>query len=393
MPQGTGRFDTTQAENYPAPRPGLMITASPITRQTVGRTFIVAISVLGFVAVAQLGALIWAFVTRSQLPPPRIAVPTDESGAPLTATVRPNFPPAFVAPPDADFSANPFTADDGANVTGLAAPRPRPVPAQAPSQLDPEQAARFKEAIAQGKMLRDRGDMGTALTRFREAGAMDARNPEALFEIAVTYEKMQLLDRAAEQWRRIYDMGESAGPYFTAAEARLNQVKDAAMRDALDRMPAAGSEPVAGIGAGKVLGVLEVAADDQTDRSVEKRLTVRVPIKARPREKIDVRDLTIQVLFYDIVDNQNLVQTTANVSSRWTTAPADWSDTDTETLEVSYELPLADPRTSKRESRKYFGYLVRVYYKGDLQASAGEPEKLVQQFPPEPQLTTDTKEN
>lgn len=370
-----------------------MITASPITRQTVGRTFIVAISVLGFIAVTQLGGLIWAFIMRSQLPPVAGEMPADADSGPLTAKVRPNFPPPFVAPLEADFSANPFTPDEPAPGTaGLAAPKPQPLPARAPSLPEPEQAARFKEAIAQGKLLRDRGDMGTALTRFREAAAMDARSPEAIFEIAVTYEKMQLLDRAAEQWRRIYDMGEAAGPYYTAAESRLDQVKAAAMRQAIDELPST-SDAVEGIAAGKALGLLEVTAEDHTDRSVEKRLTLRIPIKARPREKIDVRDLTIQVLFYDVVDKQNLVQTTANVSSRWTTAPADWTGADTETLEVSYELPLGDPRASRKESRKYFGYLVRVYYKADLQGATGEPEKLVQQFPPEPQLQPDAKEN
>ena len=369
-----------------------MITASPITRQTVGRTFIVAISLLGCVAIAQLGALVWAFALRSQMPPSKIAIPKDANGAPLTATVRLNTPPPFVAPPDADFSANPFTADDPAGSTAAAPPKPQPLTARAFSQSDPDQLARVREAIAQGKLLRDRGDMGTALTRFREAAAMDARSPEAIFEIAVTYEKMQLLDRAAEQWRRIYEMGESAGPYYTAAEARLNQVKDAALRDAMKDLSTTPAPHEEGIGTGKVLGLLDITTDDQTDRSVEKRLTVHIPVKARARQKIDVRDLTIQVLFYDSVDSQNLVQTTANVSSRWTTAPADWADTDTETLEVSYELPLPDPRASRRESRKYFGYLVRVYYKGELQASAGEPEKLVQQFPPEPQLPPDTKE-
>ena len=54
---------------------------------------------------------------------------------------------------------------------------------------------------------------------------MDPKSPEAIFEIAITLEKMQLPDKAAEQWRRIFDMGESVGAYYTTAEARLNQAK------------------------------------------------------------------------------------------------------------------------------------------------------------------------
>jgi hypothetical protein len=41
-----------------------MPVSSPITRQTVGKTFIVASSLLGLGALAQFGAITWAFVTR-----------------------------------------------------------------------------------------------------------------------------------------------------------------------------------------------------------------------------------------------------------------------------------------------------------------------------------------
>jgi hypothetical protein len=221
---------------------------------------------------------------------------------------------------------------------------------------------------------------------------MDARHPEAIYELAVTFEKMQLGDRAAEQWRRIYEIGETAGPFFTAAESRLREVKDAAMRAAINTATQpAGADAEEGIAAGKILGLQKITVTEQVDRGSAKRLTVAIPIKARSGHRIDVRDLTIQVLFYDIVDNQNLVQTTANVSSRFSSAPADWNDGQLETLEVDYQLPLPDTRVSRRENRSYYGYLVRIYYKGDLQSSAGEPDKLVQQFPPEPKLANEAE--
>src|SRR4029453_1564926 len=39
---------------------------SPIARQSVGRTFIVAVSLLGLIALGQLGAVGWVFVNRFQ---------------------------------------------------------------------------------------------------------------------------------------------------------------------------------------------------------------------------------------------------------------------------------------------------------------------------------------
>ena len=363
-----------------------MLAASPITRQTVGRTFIVAISVLGAVAATQFAVLVWAYVNRSHAAPiaavPPRAGPLETGAAPAPAV------PAEVP----DFGADPLKNSDSAKtaaaamtVAALATPKPTPLPARPPTLNEPEQTVRFKETLEHGKRLRETGDMSTALTRFREAAAMDAKSPEAIFEIAITLEKMQLPDKAAEQWRRIFDMGETAGAYFTTAEARLNQAK----QEITKSLPPSVTEAEEGIAPGKTLGLVNVVTEEQDDRSAAKHLALRIPIKARAREKVDVRDLTIQVLFYDIVDNSNLVQTTANVSSRWTSAPADWLDSNVETLEVDYQLPLPDAKAARRENRKYFGYLIRVYYKGELQASAGEPDRLLQQFPPEQRLPED----
>jgi tetratricopeptide (TPR) repeat protein len=350
-----------------------MLAASPITRQTVGRTLIVASSLLGVIAAAQLGVIVWAFATHPHAPALSAGLSPLEKNPPLVAD-------------ETNFADDPLKTAEAAKNAELATPaKPTPIPARPPTLTDPEPSARFRETIDRGKRLRETGDMGTALTRFREAAAMDPKSPEAIFETAITLEKMSLPEKAAEQWRRIFDMGETAGAYYTTAEARLNDAK----RDITKTLPPAAPDVEEGIAPGKTLGLVNVVTEEQDDRSAAKHLTLRIPIKARAKEKVEVRDLTIQVLFYDIIDNQNLVQTTANVSSRWITAPADWLDSNTETLEVDYQLPLPDAKAARRENRKYFGYLIRVYYKGDLQAAAGEPERLLQQFPPEKRLPED----
>lgn len=372
-----------------------MLVASPITRQTTGRTFIVAISLLGAIAAVQCALLVWAFATRPRVPQ-RIAIvdaglaaaekEDADFGADPIKSVEPAAPP--VAPPKP--AETPVAPEQ---VAALTPPKPTPLPARSPALAEPEESARFKEMIDFGKRERERGDTNAALNRFREAERMSPKSPEAIYEMAITFEKMSLQDKAAEQWRRMYEMGESAGPYFTAAEARLNQAKQATMTQAAPAATAAAAETEEGIASGKSLGLLEVVTEEQDDRNAAKHLVLRIPIKARAREKVDVRDLTIQVLFYDTVDNTNLVQTTANVSSRWTSSPADWQDSNVETLEVDYQLPLPEAKAAKRETRKYFGYLIRIYYKGELQAATGAPERLEQQFPPEQKLPADSQKN
>jgi tetratricopeptide (TPR) repeat protein len=353
-----------------------MPTATPITRQTVGRTFIVAISILGIGALFQLAMICWAFIARYHATsniPAEIIENLDPADIPTLARLAP-------AQPAPDFAADPLADPPGATVTARTngvLPKPTPIVAQPPKPMDPTTADRFAELLEQGKMLRERGDTGAALTKFREAQALEARNPRALAEIAMTYEKMGLADRANEQWKRVYDLGEPAGVLYAAAEAKLK----AAQANELSRVMSQGSavqEEAAssGIARGVQLGLAEVKLDEIRDPGASKKFVLHVPIKARYGTKIDASLLDIQVRFFDVVDSARVETTGANVSSRWGAPPPDWAEGETEELQVNYELP------AEKRNRKYFGYLVRVYYKGELQSAAGTPESLVQKYPP-----------
>ena len=355
-----------------------MPTATPITRQTVGKTFAVAIGILGAGAVLQLGVVCWAFIARFHAPPPPVpALQVDADGEEIPTLARsvPDFSvdplengtPGAVAPAQMAKAATP-------------PPKPTPIPAQPPRPPDPGNAERFTELLDQGKMLRERGDTGAALTKFREAQVLDPRNARAIAEIAMTYGKMGLTDREAEQWRRIYDIGETAGVFYAAAVAHLKAAQQETIRSTLG-----GAAPVETVEPGApMLELLALASVEARDALSSKKFTLRIPMKARSGAKINVNELTIQVHFYDKVDNSRVERTGANVASRWSTTPADWLESDTEVLEVDFDLP------AEKKNRQYYGYLVRLYYKGALQASAGTPEILVEKYPPPAKLQTDS---
>jgi hypothetical protein len=149
------------------------------------------------------------------------------------------------------------------------------------------------------------------------------------------------------------------------------------------------SQEINGIKAGATVGLGEVHIKDEPNDGAEKRFTLHLPIKLRPKAKMDVKDLVIHVLFFDLVDGHDVVQTSANVNYRWMSPPADWLESDTEELAAEYALPRSDTRAAKKENRKYFGYIVRIYYKSQLQAAVAEPDRLAQQFPPPPTLPKD----
>jgi hypothetical protein len=220
---------------------------------------------------------------------------------------------------------------------------------------------------------------------------MNQTSPIPPSELAITYEKMGFTDRAAEQWRAVYNMGEAAGIYFAAADGKLKLSQAQALKQAQKTLAPAPTYAVnpsekVGLSAESKLGLMEVTRRDETDPAGGRKFTLLLPVKAKPKARIDVREVIVQVLFYDLVNNRSLDRTTAQVSYKWSDPPADWSDGDLEQLEVSYNLPalhVAD------EERKYYGYVASVYYKNALQDFRADPPALGQRAPPPKQLATE----
>src|SRR5438876_4026336 len=83
----------------------------------------------------------------------------------------------------------------------------------APSEVD--------RLIQEAANLRDRGDTTNALARLHEASERDPKNVSVLEEMAKTYESMQLFDRSNETWRKVQELGPSAGAAYELADRRL----------------------------------------------------------------------------------------------------------------------------------------------------------------------------
>ena len=253
---------------------------------------------------------------------------------------------------------------------GVPPPRPTPVPL---SVFTPKPDPRYGELVEQGRLLRNTGDTAGALLKFREAGVIEPGNPLAIAEQAYTFEKMGLPDKAAEQWKRIFVMGERAGFFYGTAKSKLESAMLDTMRTVGGAVPANG----------KVLALGPVALADDPDPSSAKRFTLAVPIRARASEEVAVNEMKVFVLFYERVNGKDIAKTIAEVGNRWTSAPVDWKDGDTETLEVSYDLSAQQARAEKRE---YYGYIVKLYYRGELQDTKAEPAGLSQKFPASPTI-------
>ena len=341
-----------------------MLASSPIPKHTVGRTFFVAIITLGVATLVQIGAVCWAYIARSH----STTVETHLAlrGMPtMTDSQMPRQQPGFLA---SLAQANPSPAP--------AVPKPTPVPPQGVVNPPSPTQARLNELLDQATVLIERGDMSTALIRLREAQALAPDDPKVLSELADAYEKLGSDDKAMELWQHIFSIGKSAGSYYDMAFAKLNPAPAGSGQQAgFSKLDAEGFPT------GSVLALVDISKEDSPDSS-GKQFTIKVPVKARPGAQIDVNDVGMVVLFYEQLDDQSIVLNNAEVVPKWITSPVDWSKNDIQVLQVKYKAASLDPKIKHPEHRTYFGYIVRVYYKGSLQDVRAEPAGLLKQFPP-----------
>ena len=281
-----------------------------------------------------------------------------------------------------------------------------------------------EKLLKEATQLRDKGDTTSALARLQEASQRDPKNANVLAEMAMIYESIQLFDRSNETWKKIQEIGPSAGALYELAELKLKTGVTAAPPAATTGPGLVGSSPLDagttrndadGIPDGSTFGITEVVATDTPDPEAETNMKLKISVKARPNAPIDHTKVKIQVFFYDTVDNKEVVLTDADVSYEWLTPNHDWKETNPEVLAVTYlraknktvspDAALADAAASvtppaanrkkapaKKEPaadlpgegghRKYLGYIVRIYYNDQLQAVRADPTRLLNLFPP-----------
>ena len=323
--------------------------------------------------------------------------------------------PKVVAPPVEP--AKPTAAPAPIEETTAAAPAAVQSPPSAAVLSTAERL--LKEATE----LRDRGDTTNALARLQDAAQSDPKNANVLAQMAMIYESIQLPERSNETWRKIQEIGPSAGALYELADLKLKSGVTAAPPTTATGPGLAGVSPLDagntrndadGIPDGSTFGITEVTATDSPDADSETNMKLKIAVKARPNTSIDHTKVKIQVFFYDTLDNKEVILTDADVSYEWLTPHHDWKATNPEVLAVTYlrakNKPLSPdaalsaaaaavtPGGPKKKSstrkepsaelpgeggdRKYLGYIVRIYYNDQLQAVRADPSKLLNLFPP-----------
>jgi hypothetical protein len=305
----------------------------------VGKTFVVAATLLGLAAVAQLVATLVYFGPGFQQTTAAVATP-----------------PAEPAPAPAEPAAAP----------------------EGPDEAEVQQVnARVTELLAEAERLEGGPSAGDALVPLEEAAILQPRNPEVLARLGSLHERLGQKELAGTAWENLIALGPDAGRFLDVAEIRLRVLRQDP-----------GAEPVAegslqlrdqvGLQPGSNLGVVDLKINDKEEGGVAMK-DLRLAVKARPGEPIDGRDVRINVTFYEML-NGEIVPTMSRVQSVWFTTPVDWKSEGIEILEVKYEVPRVGPDGGP--APEYYGYLVNIYHRGQLQETRAEPAELQELFPP-----------
>jgi hypothetical protein len=300
-------------------------------KQPLGTTFIVAASLLGVAAVAQLVAILVYF----------------GPGFKQTYTV------AAAAP--------------------SAAPEATPAPAPQISEAEKTaQQARLNELLAEADKLEAGASPGDALVPLEEAVDGQPRNAELIARVATLHERLGQTELAQATWQKVVALGPDAGKLFDIAEVRLKLLQGPAADEGMELRDQIGLQP------GSALGVVDLKVKDGGTASTPVK-DLRLAVKARPGDPIDARDVRINVTFYETLDGE-IVPTMSRVQSMWFTTPVDWKGEGVEILEVKYEVPRLGPDGGPPP--QFYGYMVNIYHRGQLQETRAEPADLQDLFPP-----------
>ncbi len=314
-------------------------------KSPVGKTFLVAATILGLAALVQLVAVLVYF------------------GPGLRATT---------------VAASAAPADEAPSVPAEPAPQSPP---PAPAEDDAQVAARVAELLAEAEKLGGGTSPGDALVPLEEAQMLQPRNAEVLSRLAGLHERLGQTELAETAWQDLISLGPDAGRFLEVAEIRLRLLKSEAAPAEATETAAAGALELrdqVGLQPGSLLGVVDLKLNDNNEGGAETK-DLRLAVKARPGETVDGRDVRINVTFYEML-NGEIVPTMSRVQSMWFTTPVDWKDEGIEILEVKYEVPRLGPDGGP--APEYYGYVVNIYHRGQLQETRAEPVDLQELFPP-----------
>ena len=288
---------------------------TPIPRQPIGTTFVVAISLLGIFAIVQVLAVAWHYipVVRQQ----------------VARTAEPQATPQEAAPSPAQ------------------QPQPPPVP--------PAEARKAQALLADVDRSARVGDFEAALKTLDELGKLLPGDPGVLLRKALVLERLEQSAEAIVVLEEILKYPGLPPEIRSQAQAKLDALGQAlapaggAPKEAVAAAPESARADIRddiGLQPGASLGIV----DDRLREGKPGTKALRLAVKSRPASSINVQDVKIHVYFYEQNEEGEVVLTESKVISQWLSPPVDWAANEPELLEV--QVHSTRQRPSRQRSRE-----------------------------------------
>jgi eukaryotic-like serine/threonine-protein kinase len=123
-----------------------------------------------------------------------------------------------------------------------------------------------------------------------------------------------------------------------------------------------------------ILAITETTLSETVDPNAQSHLTLRVGVKPRPGTQ-NGHVVRIKVDFYDLTKDNRLTPTNAKVSYNWLSSGRDWTDPTPKFLAATYMRPKS--KLPSPDERRFGGFVVCVYFDGQLQDSRASPSELL----------------
>jgi eukaryotic-like serine/threonine-protein kinase len=123
-----------------------------------------------------------------------------------------------------------------------------------------------------------------------------------------------------------------------------------------------------------ILKITETSLSETVDPNARSHLTLKVGVKPRPGTQ-NGHVVRIKVDFYDLTKDNRLALTNAKVSYDWLSSGRDWTDPTPKFLAATYMRPKS--KLPSPDERRFGGFVVCVYFDGQLQDSRASPSELL----------------
>jgi len=237
---------------------------------------------------------------------------------------------------------------------------------------EPESHAKEIESLLQdAKEFRQFNDVIFAKAKLLEAQRLDPNHPEVLRELGLLYESMSDWAAAKQTWQDLRDLGEAAGPLGLFARDRLLDIERRETQVAMERQSRTRQTLPRDLTISRV--------EPQQDQPGFKSLLITVAANMT-EGSVAVRDVKFQIYFFEADDEKIYPVPGQSVRYDFMTLPVNWAGGEPEQLRVRVG-PFSPPPLG------YYGYLVRVFHKGQLQDEISEPPQLAPLFSSTPKPT------